>query len=136
MPAPHSVRKSDRMEGSDDGAHSYTDAYGFSGGYYERIERQFYGFSQVETYKADGSVLTRQYENDSYYTKGLLKFSTVEDESGRLYQSPERIYDTEKVFPAYYNDGKEGKFIALREERSTTYDPLTGDSFTTSTRHS
>jgi hypothetical protein len=32
-----SVTKSDGMEGSDDGAHSYTDTYSFSGGYYDRI---------------------------------------------------------------------------------------------------
>ena len=72
------VTRDDGAEGlsTDRGAHSYTETYSYSGGYYDRTERLFYGFSAVTTALADGSVATTGYLNTDYYTRGMMR-STI-----------------------------------------------------------
>lgn len=63
----------------------------YSGGKFDRLEREFYGFSQVTAEHrdpADNSLLrsvVTNYHTNSYYTKGLIESVETRDEEGRLF---------------------------------------------------
>ncbi len=66
---------------------------------YNRLERDFYGYAKVieeQRNAASGDALyrsmVREYLNDSYYTKGLLKREQVFDADGRPFTESENTY--------------------------------------------
>lgn len=72
----------------------------YEGGYQDRHEREFYGFSKVITRElntANNNKVYRsrveQYLNSSYYNKGLLTSEWVEDSAGRKYTQTNYVYD-------------------------------------------
>jgi len=82
-----------------DGADIQVATYSYEGGYYDRLEREFYGYAKVwEEHRdaANGDALyrtvTRQFINDSYYTKDLLKTETIQDAGGRKFTEVENSY--------------------------------------------
>lgn len=75
-----------------DGQDTEVTSYAWSGGLYERRERQFYGFAQcVESHldPANANVpyrtVTRVYNNTSYYLKGTLAQESLAGAQGRKF---------------------------------------------------
>ena len=75
-------------------------AYNWTGGNYDRREREFYGFAQcVETHldPANGNApyraVTRNYNNSTYYLKGLLAEETLSDAVGNKYTDATYTYE-------------------------------------------
>ncbi len=74
-------------------------AFAWSGGFYERRERQFFGFAQcVETHldpannNAPYRIVTRTYNNSTFYLKGLLAEETLSDAAGNKYTDAAYTY--------------------------------------------
>jgi RHS repeat-associated protein len=67
-----------------DGEHSYKTNYDYGEGYYNRSERQFYGFGKVKTINADNSAETIFYQNRDYYYRGLAYKKIFESAEGKL----------------------------------------------------
>jgi RHS repeat-associated protein len=100
-----------------DGVDTRLTTYRYQGGYYDRLEREFYGYGRVieETRDAsDGDALyrtiTSDYLNDSFYTKGLLKRILVADAAGNPFVETENTY--------FLRDVSTG--LALANPQSTT----------------
>jgi RHS repeat-associated protein len=55
----------------DRGEHSYSESFSYSGGYYSRDRREFWGFSDVVRLKADGSEIKVSYLTNDHYTRGM-----------------------------------------------------------------
>ena len=82
-----------------DGVDTRLTTYRYEDGYYDRSEREFYGYGRVIGETRDTSdgdalyrTLTSDYLNDSYYTKGLLALTRVEDAAGNPYLETENSY--------------------------------------------
>ena len=58
------------------GEHSVTTKYEYTGAYYDRQKKDFYGFEKVTTTFADGTYTVSEYYNREYYSKGVLKVSS------------------------------------------------------------
>ncbi len=79
------VTVSDGMDALDAGSgsvHSYSSEYTYKDGYYDREEREFYGFREVKELRPDGSTITRKYLNDNYFTKGYEEEVEIRDRGG------------------------------------------------------
>ncbi|HEX2688593.1 MAG TPA: toxin TcdB middle/N-terminal domain-containing protein [Kofleriaceae bacterium] len=62
-----------------DGVDNLVTTYHYEGGYYDRLEREFYGYRQVVAEERDASKanalyrsVISEYKNDSFYSHGLL----------------------------------------------------------------
>ena len=82
-----------------DGQDTGVTSYAWSGGFYERRERTFYGFAQcIETHldpannNAPYRIVTRTYNNGTYYLKGLLAQETLSNASGNKYTDATYTY--------------------------------------------
>jgi hypothetical protein len=83
-----------------EGEHSYRTDYEYYGGYYNREERQFYGFGKIRTIRADNSVETIFYQNRDYYYRGLVYRKTFENNEEKLLRENLYNYDMLKDFSA------------------------------------
>ncbi|WP_253691008.1 toxin TcdB middle/N-terminal domain-containing protein [Treponema denticola] len=72
---------------------AYTTYYTYEDGYYNRIEKEFYGFKTVRSKNAIGTVTETEYYTDSYYRKGMVKRETVKNGS-KVYSIKEYEVDT------------------------------------------
>ena len=72
---------------------AYTTYYTYEDGYYNRIEKEFYGFKTVRSKNAIGTVTETEYYTDSYYRKGMVKKETVKN-GNRVYSIKEYEIDT------------------------------------------
>jgi YD repeat-containing protein len=70
------MKDSDTFTGRD--ANQYTTNFSYTDGYYDRIKKDFYGFSSVKTVKYDVTEET-EYSNRHYYSKGMEVRRTVKD---------------------------------------------------------
>ncbi|MFT3769077.1 MAG: SpvB/TcaC N-terminal domain-containing protein [Minicystis sp.] len=82
-----------------DGADTRVTTYRYAGGFYDRLEREFYGYAQVIAEERDhdnGDALYRstvsEYQNDSHYAHGLMTRQTVLDGAGRPFTQTEDTY--------------------------------------------
>jgi RHS repeat-associated protein len=82
-----------------DGVDSQVTTYRYEDGFYNRLEREFYGYGKVVEEQRDASngealyrTIVREFLNDSYYTKGLLKHELVQDTAARPYVETEHTY--------------------------------------------
>ncbi|MEL6853229.1 MAG: toxin TcdB middle/N-terminal domain-containing protein, partial [Bacteroidota bacterium] len=82
-----------------DGVDSTKKVFKYEGGYYDRREREFYGFAKVHTQQVDvsqGDLVLRkeinEFYNRDYYRKGLLQSSRLEDGQGNSYQETHFTY--------------------------------------------
>ncbi len=90
-----------------DGPDSLVMSFAYEKGYYNRQEREFCGFSKVitrthDTGHKDNKIYTKAVEvfnNEDYYTKGLLLTQTLEDGEGKLYTKKENTYELKTVIP-------------------------------------
>jgi RHS repeat-associated protein len=76
----------------------------YAGGFYNRTERQFYGYRTVVSEVRDPGnndalyrTITRTYLNDSYYTRGLLADELIADAAGRPFQETSDTYQLRDV---------------------------------------
>jgi len=97
-----------------DGVDTLMTTFAYENGYYDRYEREFYGFGKVvaaihDTEKtADNEYrrVVRTFSNEIYFTKGLLLTETLLDKEGKKYTEKENKYalkpvvGSEVVFPA------------------------------------
>jgi RHS repeat-associated protein len=78
-------------------------AYSWSGGYYDRREREFYGFAQCVESQLDPATgtpyrtVTRTYNLDNYYLKGLIAEETLADAAGNKYTDATYKYNLVSV---------------------------------------
>lgn len=88
-----------------DGANTMKQTFEYADGYYDRHEREFYGFawvttSDIDTVNADAVYRknVNHYINDNYYEKGLLDYTKVVNGEGKLYIEKYNAYDTIDIF--------------------------------------
>jgi RHS repeat-associated protein len=85
---------------SSDGADFTLTSFEYEAGFYDRHERDFYGFAQVITNSHDTETggnpvykrVIQHYLNDNYYQKGLLVNELLTDASDKKYLSKENVY--------------------------------------------
>ena len=109
---------------SDGTGHSYTTDYKFYDGYYDRNERESYGFGRVEETQAPGTSLSRtvvqEFHNRDYYLKNLLEKSVTTDGRGNVWAKSANTYLATDV-------GAGSKFPQLRETNTYYYDGSGGE---------
>jgi YD repeat-containing protein len=106
------------------GEHSYTENYDYKDGYYDRAERKFYGFREVAVIKGDGSAATTIYNNDNYYTKGLVFSTVIADGNSISYLEQENSYSLRSI--GSFTNG-DVKYPYLSTELSRTIDVIDSD---------
>jgi YD repeat-containing protein len=131
------------IAGKNDGADTYVKNFEYQGAYYDRREREFYGFETVIT--KDASTIPTQpfyrkktdtFHNKNYFLNGLLKYTVVQDATNLLSLS-ENTYQLRKldasnqnitatVLPDNYDvGGREGRRTAavlLTKTKSVNYE--------------
>lgn len=82
-----------------DGADVQATSYSYTGGVYNRLEREFYGYSQVTQTQLDTQnsnavyrKVVHDFATDSYYTHGLSLRTRTYDASGRLFADTQNTY--------------------------------------------
>jgi RHS repeat-associated protein len=82
-----------------DGQDVQLTTYEYSGGVYDRLEREFLGYGTViERHRDAGNAdavfrsITREYRTDSYYTRGLLSREVTTDRTGRPFLEVANTY--------------------------------------------
>lgn len=120
-----SLVKDDGSAGAyaDRGVRAYSESYEYSGGYYDRGERMFYGFAKMSATRGDGSVSTAEYSNRDYYLRGLARRSLLEgpDAQGQKSAYRETISSWTPIRIAG-SQGKEIVFPALSAETTRQYE--------------
>ena len=84
---------------SGDGQDTQLTTFRYSGGTFDRLEREFRGYQKVvEEHRDPGAgdavhrTVTREFRTDSHYTQGLLSRQTVADAAGRPFQETTNTY--------------------------------------------
>jgi RHS repeat-associated protein len=87
----------DGFEG--DGVDTMRSVFTYENGFYERHEREFYGFKKVTTQTLDAengdtpyTITIQTFENDNYYEKGLLLGEVMTDNNGNKFMEKEHTY--------------------------------------------
>lgn len=95
-----------------DGVDTLRNSFEYIGGYYDRREREFYGFDTVITHQlntAEKNAIYRSSEEifltSNYYNKGLLQRTTLRDAAGKIFTQNTNQYELRTVrdsvmFPA------------------------------------
>ncbi|QOW61186.1 toxin TcdB middle/N-terminal domain-containing protein [Treponema pedis] len=101
----------------------YKTKYIYEGGYYNREEKEFYGFKKVKSINAIGTVTETEYYIDFYYRKGMVKEETVKN-GNRIYSIKE--YETDTAPHARIKKErvtqKEGSGEGITIEKEYSYD--------------
>ncbi|MCK5128176.1 MAG: hypothetical protein KAR42_18110, partial [candidate division Zixibacteria bacterium] len=122
-----SVLVNDGMDAVGEDTDTYENRYNYTGGYYSRTNRQFYGFAIIETVSPDESISRSYYNNREYWSHGLLVQSEKEDSAGRLYELLMNEYiPVYEHIPSGPGD-RESVFPQLISERQRSYDPVSGE---------
>jgi RHS repeat-associated protein len=143
-----SVKMFDGLTG--DGADTTLTTYKYDKGYYDRHERQFFGFETVSTSyhntSEKGSPVYRttitHFDNKSYYTKGLVLSETLVDANGRKqtgYEnsySPINIYSGEILNSSEFQNDSMSIFPALVSTKQFIYEGSNEPKLTTSLSYS
>lgn len=119
MPEPiwalSSVEVLDGLTG--DGADRTLTTFAYKDGYYDRREREFYGFATVSAREHDtenGDALyrtfVRRYLNDNFYEKGLPVVEFLEDAAGKKF--------TESTYTYELKDSKTGNPVDVSFEKN------------------
>jgi hypothetical protein len=82
-----------------DGADTQLTTYTYSGGVYDRLEREFYGYAHVTQEQRDTAngdavyrSVVRDFATDSFYTMGLTLRQRTYDAAGNLFADTENTY--------------------------------------------
>lgn len=121
-----------------DGADIISLAYEYNDGYYDRNERQFYGFGTVKEHHLDSEhnnaryrTKVWEYDQSNYYRKGLLLAESVTDADGNKYTETRYTYAlkdavTGNDLPAIFGTSEDGSaFPAMVESRELFYEGAT-----------
>ena len=119
-----SVKVFDGFKG--DGPDTLLTTFDYSGGHFDRDEREFYGFATVRTSSHDAannnvaySMASETFANDNYYTKGLVTSTLVQGADGKKYNETDNTYElhditTGAVLPDSYKTNDAGAaFVVL-----------------------
>jgi len=119
---------------SGDGVDTTYTSFEYEGGYYDRHERQFYGFEFVKTnYHDTGNgykiyrTLEQQFSIRDYYTKGMMLAATLSDSEGHNQTGSQNLYSlhdihTGDILPEEYaQSDRDPIFTALTETRQYSY---------------
>ena len=126
---PHSkwvlgkVTLHDGMNDSEGGVHKYTSSYDYDNGFYDLIEREFYGFKTVTSRSGendDTQEIIRTFLNKVYYERGLEKSSVMKDSEGNVYTKSVNDY-------VYRQLCKGSRFTYLDKKYSYFYEGTTAD---------
>jgi RHS repeat-associated protein len=100
---------------SGDGVDKLLTTYAYENGYYDRNERDFYGYAKVIETQRDIAVgeaayrrVISEYHNRNYYTKGLLARTLMEDGAGRPFSETRNQYTPVIVADGAAIPGQEG----------------------------
>ncbi|HMA96097.1 MAG TPA: toxin TcdB middle/N-terminal domain-containing protein [Polyangiaceae bacterium] len=85
-------------------------------GYFDRAERESYGFARVTTTREDGSTIETAFHNQDYYRKGLPKETYERDASGQLYTAEVVSYREPGTLPQFT-----GTFFPGEKERRSRF---------------
>ncbi|MBO9202430.1 MULTISPECIES: SpvB/TcaC N-terminal domain-containing protein [Niastella] len=109
-----------------DGPDTLMTTFDYEDGFFDRNERQFYGFKTVKTKSLDAAhsnavytITTEAYANNNYYTKGIVLNELVQDGAGKKYTEAVNKYELHDIetgaeLPASYKDNDAGAaFVAL-----------------------
>ena len=127
-----SVKIYDGLPG--DGMDTTFSSFEYENGFFNRHERQFYGFSSVKTHfhnTGDNNNIYRtveqQFSNSDYYTKGMLLTEILTDSEGHNQKGTENFYSLRNIHTGELNSGllaysdSVPLFIALDETRQYSY---------------
>jgi len=82
----------------DDGmGNSYKNSYKYENGYYDRKEREFYGFNRINETRPDNSTFTQEFYYKDYYVKGLMTRSILTDRGSRVYVTINNTYGLKNI---------------------------------------
>ncbi len=124
------VETTDGMETLDAGSgsvHRYASSFEYEEGRYHRGEREFLGFGRVTETRADGSVVEREFHNESLYLKGLEKKSSLRDADGDLWTVKRSTHETRPVLPEGHPMRGHAAFPALTRVETLYYEGETQD---------
>ncbi|WP_437941583.1 SpvB/TcaC N-terminal domain-containing protein [Sorangium sp. So ce341] len=85
-------------------------------GFYDRAEREDYGFAQVTATREDGSQIVTRYHNQDYYRRGLVREVIEQDAEGRLFSRQQVAYRAPGALPTLT-----GSFFPEEELRTTSW---------------
>ena len=97
------------------GNHSVTTVYEYKDGYYDRQNKEFYGFKTVTTKNADETCQTDTYYMGEYYKKGAIKESVQYDSDDFVLGKSETTF-------------RESPYAQPKCEYSWTYEKSSGNS--------
>ncbi|HEY6560417.1 MAG TPA: SpvB/TcaC N-terminal domain-containing protein [Polyangiaceae bacterium] len=98
----------------------YTRTFDYHGsGFFDRAERENYGFSHVSTVREDNSRFEQYFHNQDYYRRGLLTHSLEKDAAGNLFVVQQLEYRTPPTPPTLPT--LTGSFFPAEEERTTAW---------------
>lgn len=127
------VKINDGLPG--DGADIIAMAYEYSNGYYDRHEREFYGFGSVKEHQLDTEnndalyrTMVWEYDNSNYYRKGLLLSEYIIDAAGQKFTETQHRYvlknpgNGSNLAPDFGNSEDGSAFPARAETRKLFYE--------------
>ena len=107
------------------GNHSLTIKYEYNDGYYDRYEKEFYGFKTVKTINPDETYqIDTYYTKDGYYAKGAIKESVQYDKDKfvlsksftKLCESPRALPEKEENWIYEKTSGNEYIYTSTEYE--------------------
>ncbi|WP_437678724.1 SpvB/TcaC N-terminal domain-containing protein [Sorangium sp. So ce131] len=99
------------------GTPAYTQTFDYhQSGFYDRAEREDYGFAQVTTTREDDSKVVTRYHNQDYYRRGLVAEVIEQDAEGRLFTRQQIAYRAPGALPTLT-----GSFFPEEETRTTSW---------------
>lgn len=127
-----------------DGADRMKSTFEYEDGFYNRHERQFYGFRTVKAHQLNtenGDSIYRStistYDNSSFYRKGLLLSEIVQDSLGNIYTETRNSYelldiDNGAILPAAFNNTADAAaFPALMSTQKSFFEGQPGSGIQT-----
>lgn len=136
-----SVKVFDGFKG--DGPDTLMTTYTYEDGFYDRHEREFYGFKKVATHTHNTgennivyTTLTQTFSNGDFYTKGLVLEEVLQSADGKKFTKKENIYQLKDRIAGFdlpesfkRSDGGSA-FVALVETQQLFYEgqPVAGKS--------
>ncbi|HBY96539.1 MAG TPA: sugar-binding protein [Chloroflexi bacterium] len=82
-----------------DGVDTQVTTYQYENGFYNRLEREFYGYQRVTEVQRDASngeipyrTIVREYANNSFFTQGLLTRELTQDAAGHPFIETQNTY--------------------------------------------
>jgi RHS repeat-associated protein len=117
------VTVNDGMNDTEGGVHNYINTYKYEDGFYDRIEREFYGYRSLIHKSGQGKdtkEVISTYLNEQYYEKGLMIKSILKDSEGKIYTKDKNEYLNHEIC-----DGS--KFTYLHRKQSNYYEGTTAN---------